>query len=154
MLLLSANEHEVEYVNYKPKYWIGMRAKYLKYCELRIKNSDLVILFGSSGWLGPKRKWNELIELEDPRFVPFAIRRRDWCSHFRHKNYMLVDMESWQVWNMCKKYNIPFKSIRYIIDRGDKKVMPWGINRFWKKYQHKRMQKQFTKYLEDYHGIN
>ena len=129
MILFYANEFEVKYVNYKPKCYIGVGAENLRNCKMVIKNADLVLLFGCSGWRGKRIKWNRLYQ---------------WSPD----NNQLVDMESYWVWQMCKKYDTPFKSIRYIIDRDRGRVMPWGINHFWRKYQHRRMQLKFNKYLE------
>lgn len=132
MILLYANEYEVRYVTYKPRYFIGLGAKVLGHRELLIRRADQVILFGCSGWRGKRKvaRFNRLYE---------------WSIN----SYALVDMESQQVYEMCKKYNVPFKSIRYIIDLDRGRVMPWGINHFWRIYQHRRMQLKFNKYSRD-----
>jgi len=128
LILLYANPHEVKYVNYETKICIGFGAVDLRYWQIRY--ADQVILFGCSGWRGNRVKWNKLYQ---------------WRI-----GGLLKDMESHKVWKICRKYNIPFKSIRYIIDRDRGRVTLWGINHFWRKYQHRRMQLKFNKYLEDY----
>ena len=131
MILLYANPYEVRHVTYKPKRCIGLKAKHLRVNESIIKNADQVILFGCSGWRGERVPWSNLYQWN--------------CFKF---NNFLVDMESQQVFDLCEKYNVPFRSIRYIIDRDRGRVMPWGINHFWRKFQHRRMQLKFNKYLE------
>lgn len=128
MILLYANEFEVKYVDYEPKYFIGLGAKVLGHRELLISAADQVILFGCSGWQGCRIKWDEFYE---------------WYPKSR-----LVDMESERVAELCANHRVSFRSIRYIIDRDRGRVMPWGINHFWRKYQHRRMQLKFNKYLE------
>ena len=131
MVLFYANFYEVKYIDYEPSCYIGLGAKFLDNCEEVVKNADSVILFGCSGWKGERVKWSNLYQ---------------W-NCFRFNNF-IVDMESQQVSDLCEKYGVPFKSIRYIIDRDRGRVMPWGINHFWRKYQHRRMQLKFNKYLE------
>ena len=129
MILLYANEFEVKYVDYEPKYCIGLGAVYLNIGDLEwLKNADSVILFGCSGWQGCRIKWDEFYE---------------WYPKSR-----LVDIESERVAELCANHRVSFRSIRYIIDRDRGRVMPWGINHFWRKYQHRRMQLKFNKYLE------
>jgi len=148
MILLYASLHEVRYVTRGDRYCIGYRAEHLKIYETLIRYSDYVILFGCSGWLGGERRWDDLIELKRIIYIPEPVHTEEQVHQCKYLNYYLVDLESYQVSEMCKKHNVPFKSIRYIIDRGDKKVMPTGINHFWRKYQHKRMQLKFNKYME------
>jgi hypothetical protein len=61
----------------------------------------------------------------------------------RNYNAIVVDMESWFVGRMCNDYNVPFISVRYIIDRCDRRCKPFGFNHFWRKKQHRIMQKRF-----------
>ena len=138
MILLYANEDEVRYVNYKSKYCIGLMAEnmgkhnndmFLK--NLMFNGNKEVILFGCAGWQGKRKdvKFNQLYE---------------WTQ-----SNNVVDMESQRVYNLCRKYGTKFTSIRYIIDLDRGKVMPTGINHFWRKFQHRRMQLKFNKYLEN-----
>jgi hypothetical protein len=66
-----------------------------------------------------------------------------------HSDVFIVDQESSHVGEICNKYEIPFISVRYIIDKCHKKCMPIGINHFWRKFQHKRMQQKMSKVLND-----
>ena len=149
MILLYAHPGEVKYVYYEPKMCIGVGATQLENVELCVKNFEFVILFGSSGWLGSRKNApiNQLITKTNFLYVPEPVHDDKWIHHFRYFKYYLVDMESYQVKNMCDKYNINFKSIRYVIDFCDKKVMPIGINHFWRKWQHKRMQEKFNELI-------
>jgi len=128
LLLLYANEYEVKHVHYMPARCIGLGACKLGYHEWDIKKADSVILFGCAGWIPGKG-----VKLD---------RLYEW-SHLGP----LVDMESEIVSDLCKKHGVEFRSIRYIIDYDRGKVMPTGINHFWRKYQHRRMQRKFNKWL-------
>ena len=138
MILLYANEDEVRYVDYEPKRCIGIYAHILlDQCFFPnflygIPFPKEFILFGCSGWRGSRKaaKYNRLYK-------------------WRPDSPYLVDMESKKVYDECKKHNIKFTSIRYIIDLDRGKVMPTGINHFWRKFQHRRMQLKFNKYLEN-----
>ena len=148
MILLYANESEVRYVTYEPKYCIGYRAEDLdKHIDI-IGQADEVILFGCSGYTGLKNiAWNRLYTQQTFPYVHCRV-DEEWVDNFRYTNDMLVDLESYHVYNLCKEMDVPFKSIRYIIDRCDRRCVPRGINHFWRKYQHRRMQLMFNKYLE------
>jgi nucleoside phosphorylase len=63
--------------------------------------------------------------------------------------FICVDTESHHVGGICNYLKIPFVSIRYAIDKIDKKCKPAGINHFWRKYQHYRMQTKFNRMLKD-----
>ena len=137
MILLYANPSEVKYVNYKSKYCIGLMAEnmgkhnndmFLK--NLIFNGNKEVILFDCSGWRG-SRKSAEFDKL------------------YHWDRTLLVDMESEIVEKLCKNLGVKFTSIRYIIDLDRGKVMPTGINHFWRKFQHRRMQLKFNKYLEN-----
>lgn len=128
MILLYADSHEVKYVDYEPKICIGVKAEKLNsIVRMRIKLHDRVVLFGCSGWQANKNQaqFNKL---------------------YKWDGYPLVDMESEKVYELCKKIGVKFTSIRYIIDLDRGKVMPIGINHFWRIYQHRRMQLKFNKY--------
>ena len=133
MILLYANEDEVRYVDYRPRLYIGLNSRYLlmESTLLTLKNAKEVILFGCAGWRGKRKdvRFNQLYE---------------WTQ-----SNNVVDMESQRVYNLCRKYGTKFTSIRYIIDLDRGKVMPTGINHFWRKFQHRRMQLKFNKYLEN-----
>ncbi len=64
------------------------------------------------------------------------------------KGYCYVDQESYHVGKLCQTLGVEFISVRYMIDRCDRKAMPIGANHFWRKWQHKRMQLKFNKWLE------
>lgn len=174
MILLYASPHEVKYVTYEPKYNIGVGAKLLEQSWLlqkTIKYSNHVILFGSSGltmkydccitdWDRNKvpldefiipRTWNG-IKVDGKCCAGYTSKRtvkeqweREWLAK---KRVMVVDQESAVVAKLCQKLGVKFTSVRYIIDRCDKRVMPMGINWAWRKYQHRRMQLKFNDWLE------
>jgi len=152
MILLYSSEKEVQYIQFQPRYYIGIGAYQLPSIECIIKDADKVVLFGSSGWLGPRFKApiNKLIAKKYFAYIPEPIHEKYIADSYREIGYYIVDCESWQVWDICKKYNKPFKSIRYIIDLGDRKLMPIGINHFWQKYQHHKMQNLFNKYISEF----
>jgi hypothetical protein len=133
-ILLYANEHEIRYVKTRLKFYIGFKGAYLFSVEPTIESAALVILFGCSGWRGKKgvEKLNRLYE---------------WTPN----SYALVDMESQKVHDVCEKHGVKFRSIRYIIDYDRGKVMPTGLNHFWRKFQHRRMQLKFNKWMEEHY---
>jgi len=129
MILLYANPIEVRYVDYEPKYCIGINAGLLKsfflYDYVKYSGRPEIILFGMAG--GSRNM--EVDKLYDWREV--------------------VDMESVIVSQACDAYYIPFRSIRYIIDYNREKVMSTGINWAWRRYQHYRMQHKFNRWLHE-----
>jgi len=164
MILFYSDVNEVKWVDYRPKYCIGIRAKYL---TLHINHlPDKVILFGSCGRLDSNlRDYSELI-------IPAGWTNKEkWIytdgndgygvttdHSVKHKwerqalslqGFRYVDQESYHVAKLCQKLGVEFISVRYMIDRCDRKAMPIGINHFWRKYQHKRMQLKFNKWLEE-----
>jgi len=132
MILLYANEDEVRYVKYYFRVCIGLRAEFINNPTIQylISRHGKVVLFGCSGWRG-SRKSAEFDKL------------------YHWDRTLLVDMESEIVEKLCKNLGVKFTSIRYIIDLDRGKVMPTGINHFWRKFQHRRMQLKFNKYLEN-----
>jgi len=64
-------------------------------------------------------------------------------------NALVVDQESYKVLKMCRELLVPAISIRYVIDKCDKRVMPPGINHFWRMFQHYRMQKKMEELLNE-----
>ena len=147
MILLYANLHEVRYVDYKPRHCIGYQAKYLS--RGMIQYCDGVILFGCSGYTGTEKiAWDKLYK---PKTYPFVEHHIDeyWIETYRRAGHDFVDMESYHVKKLCKELNVPFESVRYIVDRCGKRCVPWGINHFWLKYQHRRMQLKFNEYLRE-----
>ena len=149
MILLYACPDEVRYVYYEPKVCIGVGATRLEHWIPLIQRYDEVHLFGSSGWLGPRKgaPINCLIVKKKFLFVPEPVHDDKWTHHFRHFRYYLIDQESYQVNELCKKYNKPFRSVRYVIDFCDRRVMPIGINHFWRMIQHRRMQTGFDDHI-------
>jgi hypothetical protein len=77
-------------------------------------------------------------------------------KYFNVKDFTLldfvVDMESGKLARCCFMEMIPFISIRYITDRCEKRVMPWGINHFWRIYQDWRMQRMFDRLMMEVCG--
>ena len=168
MILLYADPAEVKWVDYEPKLYIGFRANRLEYLPYYFEKVgvDKVILFGTYGRLDSNlRDYNELI-------IPgMWSDGTDWLyindngnygitsdRSIKHKwerdalfsqGFYIVDQESFHVAKLCKELDVEFISVRYMIDRCDRKAMPIGINHFWRMYQHKRMQLKFNKWLEE-----
>ena len=173
MILLYANQHEVKYVDYSPKVCIGVGTEKLNsIVRMRIKLHNRVILFGSSGlvqdyyccvtdWDKHKVSYDKFIIPDNWNGIKVDGKccagytsnhsvkeqwEREWLAK---KQVMVVDQESAVVAKICQDIGIKFTSVRYVIDRLDRKCMPMGINHFWRIYQHRKMQLKFNKYLED-----
>jgi len=50
---------------------------------------------------------------------------------------------------LCQELGVEFISVRYMIDRADRKAMPIGINHLWRKRQHFKMQNKFNLWLKE-----
>ena len=159
MILLYASPHEVKYVDCEPKICIGVGAKYLGQI---FKDTDLAVLFGSCGsypfmnyknFVIPSRFYyrDKSIDINHRLTTGYYGRTVDksFKGNVKYLPFSAVfDMESYHVAKFCQERNIPFVSIRYIIDFHGKRVMPRGFNYFWREFQHKRMQRKFNKLLE------
>jgi len=140
------------------------------YSDGELGFKDDVILFGSSGLIAPPRIidydysiflepkiWynedGECIEMEHGLYkgitTELPVKSRLYTNILRSNAYLCCDMESYHVAKICKEAGVKFRSIRYVIDRCNEKVMPTGINWAWRKYQHKRMQQKFSKLLSE-----
>ena len=154
MILLYANPHEVEFVDYPNKFEIGTLAWKLKEPGIAeyLKSQKEIILFGSSGYAGNDRiDYGKLIEIRNPVYVPCHVGEEE-RYHYNSINYHYVDMESYQVHKFCKEHGIKFRSIRYVIDRCGRRCVMWGFNHFWRKWQHWKMQTNFNKWIEENYG--
>lgn len=161
IVLAYAHEHEVRHINYLHKYH-----------KDEISQCDGVILFGTCGviqdvpidrliapvyWeiFGPKRVgcnlgidcWRVLVGFTSS----FSIHKKKQVEYIANKYCAkIVDMESYWVGLDCQRRKIPFVSVRYVIDRCHKKIKPFGINYFWRIFQHKRMQQKMEVLINDY----
>ena len=143
-LVLYATPDEVRYIDYEPKFCIGVRAVNVP-SGLMGTGRDLV-LFGSCGLIG-KHPYSELIIDSDFYCAKHSVVDRIETLKLNFKGYLAVEQESENIGNPLKHH------VRYVIDRCYKKCMPWGINHFWRIFQHRRMQKKFNKWIkEKYHG--
>ena len=61
----------------------------------------------------------------------------------------LFDMESNMVAYYCQQKNIPLSIVRYVINTCYKRLMPFGLNHFWRKWQHKARQEEFNELMEN-----
>ncbi len=172
MILLYADPVEVKYVDYEYKFCVGICAKKIKdyhkgnFLKITLRNADKAILFGTCGRLDSNlRDYGELI-------IPgMWSDGKDWIyvnsngsygitsdRSIKHKwerqalflqGFYCVDQESFHVGKLCKELGVEFISVRYMIDRCDRKAVPTGINHFWRMYQHKRMQLKFNEWLKE-----
>jgi nucleoside phosphorylase len=146
MILVYANPIEVKYITHTiTKVCIGVGAVDLH--KLDYMHPDKVVLFGSCGDLGKHRTdvfctdFSKIISVDSP------IHNRERRIYFNDK-FDICDMETDLVYDYCMGNNIEFKFYKYIIDRCNHKVMPWGINYFWRIWQHYRMQTRFNEMLK------
>ena len=145
MILLYASPHEVKYISYQPMICIGVGATQLERYRCVIEKADEVILFGSCGYTGDERiDYGKLIELKEYIHVPEPV-DSEWRDYYQVMGYLYVDMESYQVNKLCKELGVPFRSIRYVMDRCGRRCVLWGYNHFWRIRQHKKMQLKFVK---------
>lgn len=68
-------------------------------------------------------------------------------ADFNFLLWFVVEMETFLLRLKCDVGSIPIVSVRYISDRCEKRVMPWGINHYWRIYQDWRMQRMFDKLM-------
>jgi len=172
MILLYVSPHEVKWVDYDNKVCIGIKADrihgiFQRALSNEIKRSNKVILFGSCGRLDSNlRDYGELIipgswyinSLEGitvnaigPRActMDHSVKEKWERKLLFYLGFYCVDQESYHVGKLCQGLGVPFVSVRYMIDRCDRKAMPIGINHFWRRYQHRRMQLRFNKWLRE-----
>jgi len=167
MILLCADPAEVKWVNYGNKLCIGVGAKHIDHYKLALMANDKVILFGSCGRLDSNlRDYGKLIIPigwfnQDMQLIVVAgdhgygittnhsVKYKWERQLLFNQNIDCVDQESYHVAKLCKELNVPFLSVRYMIDRCDRKAMPTGINHFWRMWQHKRMQLKFNEWLRE-----
>jgi len=177
MILLYASPHEVKWVDYVPRYCIGVGATRFKgqwrrfesRVVMHLDKADKVVLFGSCGRLDSNlRDFGELIIpgawMRDGHTLNWitvkghtghgittdhSVKTKEERERLFRCGFYCVDMESYHVAKLCQELDVPFVSVRYMIDRCDRKAMPPGINHFWRKYQHKRMQLKFNQWLRE-----
>lgn len=80
-----------------------------------------------------------------------SLHQKNRVGIIRHDypNVFVIDTESYFIGKRCKDLDIKFVSVRYIIDRCDQRAAPWGVNHFWRMYQHRRMQEKFQEILNE-----
>jgi len=175
MILLYASPHEVKWVDYVPRYCIGVGATRFKgqwrrfesRVVMHLDKADKVVLFGSCGRLDSNlRDFGELIIprgwFNQNRQLIVVAGERGYGITTDHsvkykwerqslfdQNIDCVDQESYHVGKLCQELGVPFVSVRYMIDRCDRKAMPTGVNHFWRMWQHKRMQLKFNQWLRE-----
>lgn len=169
MILLYASSYEAKYVDYEPKYCVGV-GNQLAGLHAFLMGYGSVILFGSSGLIAPpsfiENDYGILLEPsiwynEEGDYIELEhgigkgvtteqpVKSKFYKEILRAGAYFCCDMESYHVAKICKEAGVKFRSIRYVIDRCDEKIMPAGINWAWRKYQHKRMQLKFNEWLKN-----
>ena len=193
-LLLYANESEVRYIDYQPRFCIGLKAvdlPKLTFIRNRLLDYSGVILFGSCGLLKPfydeycyicddpedcdgcenkvrmdrfvvPEKWfndrEEYFKTDDilplPRMgsgvtMPYSVRSKHLTEYVKEicPQCEVVDQESYIVGKFCQDNGVKFVSVRYVIDRCNRGVMLPAMNHFWRKHQHKRMQRKFNELI-------
>jgi len=139
-LLLYASPAEVKYVDYEPKFCIGVGATNIP-SGLIGSGRDL-ILFGSCGLLGV-HPYDEFIQ-EGFICVDHSIK------NLAESLFLVWNTGGKAVEQESEKIGAPLKHhVRYVIDRCYKKCMPWGINHFWRIWQHRKMQIKFNKWIKE-----
>jgi hypothetical protein len=168
MILLYASPHEVKYIKYPiHKFHIGVGMSKIRNFWL----SEPAVLFGSCGLIAPRavltenHKLDMLVECgywynEDGDCVDLEwgvfkgittekpVHNKFYREVLENRGFFICDMESYHVAKVCKEAGVEFRSIRYVIDLCDKKVMPIGLNWAWREWQHYRMQKIFERWLK------
>ena len=176
ILLLTPTEIESKYLKLpKPIVHlvcgIGKKAKEIENTLKYKNNIDLVILFGCCGLIHDLsfrklyfvKEWflnNKSIKIDinnnlffiGLEFIDKGITTDRLIKTKNQKqeisNYNIVDLESFYIVELCQKYDLPCAVIRYGIDYCDKKIMPLGINHFYRKYIHRKMQRKMSLILE------
>jgi hypothetical protein len=174
ILLLYADNSEVKQMDYKYMWCIGLGAKRLPMFEESIKDFAGVVLFGSCGLLKEyykgkydrfivPDKWisdaGDIIKTDDLLKLtrmgtgltwPGSVRSKHLTEYVKttYPEAMCVDQESFIVAKYCQERQIPFISVRYVIDRCNRKVMLPAFNYFWRRNQHKRMQRKFNELIK------
>lgn len=121
------------------------------------KDVEIVILFGCCGALYRRCSVNQFyISNRKDGIIASAsglVHDKDKANAVRYMRprALIVDRETQSVAEWCQKTNISFLSVKYIIDYCEFKVMPKGINHFWRIFQHWRMQRKFQKVLESFY---
>ena len=165
-IILYANDIEIKYMqNRIPKLCVGYQAVLLSECITAIKNAKRVVLFGTCGLVGHHPlnmfvapiKWigysGRCITLN--RGMPYigytsyhSVKTKSERKELEKKKVLVVDQESYIVGRACELVYVDFISIKYIIDKCDRRAVPYGINHYWREHQHKRMQKLFDECIE------
>lgn len=167
-ILVTQHAHERRYIKYKRQHSVD---EFLKNIDFHKKMNHAVILFGSCGALDIMDQYNHLISpyhwhnqegdiAVSDDILPIAHcgsgYTSDYSVHnpleairikFEHRDCMIVDQESANIAKICFDNGIPFQSIRYVIDGCHRRIIPKGINHFWRKFQHRRMQLKMDRLL-------
>jgi len=145
MVLVYANQIEIRHINATiTKICIGLGAKNLH--VLDNYHPDKVLLFGSCGDLGRHETNIFYTDIKKIISTPYTVHEKE-RRIFSSDEFDVCDMETDLVYDYCHARDIEFKIYRYIIDRCDRRVMPWGINHFWRDWQHYKMQTKFDQML-------
>jgi hypothetical protein len=172
-VIAYADPHEVKYINEeltsKNTWWVGLGCKNLTPPQIPfiIGDTTEIVLFGSCGLLqnwdkgkliSPRRWYNEndyyvgtdsLIEGVSWWGVGVTVEepcrdRKKILS--KHPEAVAVDMESYVLGSWCATRGIKFQSVKYAIDLCGR-FYPPIINKVWKVYQHKLMQRMFLEII-------
>jgi hypothetical protein len=160
-ILVYANWHEVQYIDYSPKISFRETKAFPPFPEYQ------PILFGCSGLLSRERRYarnlfnvscifykNKTLQLAGSLIfeniysfhsdVPVHDKYKVFAIRELHPDAVFVDMESGILAEQIPNLQV----IRYAIDRCDKRMYPPVINYFWRKYQHHKMQFYMENYLK------
>jgi hypothetical protein len=122
-------------------------------CDYKVKYDRFIV---PEKWVGDA---GDIIKTDDLFKLPRMGTGLTWTGSVRSKHLteyvkvtypdaMCVDQESFIVGKYCKERKIPFVSVRYVIDRCNRKVMLPAFNYFWRRNQHKRMQRKFNELIK------
>jgi len=113
---------------YSPKMWVNGNHLNVMTDEIITRGID----FSGDGFSAPRPLHTKEDRLLINNVFPAAV---------------VVDLETVKTGLLCREQGYKFQSVRYIIDRCDRKCAPTVINHFWRKWQHRRMQLKFQEVL-------
>jgi len=170
-ILVTAHEHERKYIRYGYQESMG---EFIKTISFHRKMNHAAVIFGSCGALDYMGRYDYLISpfawhdeeslIVPDKIIPVGIEGYGYtadhgvCTHteahlikYKKSTYtVVVDQETTKFGRICIEAEIKWQSVRYVIDGCFRRIVPPGINHFWRKHQHKRMQKKMEALLNEH----
>ena len=138
-------------------YYNGLTDDICRRCEFRIRND---MLLSPRSWYKDEYFNGQILGIRlgtDPLVKGLAwwgtgVTVDESCRDRKklleqHPEAIVVDQESYILGEWCATRGIKFQSVRYITDKC-KRIYPRGINYFWKRRQHKKMQRRFLEVIQ------